>query len=679
MVKKNKAEAAEVRGIEETLRNLNIGDGLNADDAAQKAASEVREERELSSKEASIQIPPPKVSDTGDEDDLEEDGENEDAEAEGKGAPFPDDIPSLRPAFVPPPQTGGGGPRARAKDKPSIKGIAKSFADKLPGAEKIKVYSRDPMGKKWFIADYNPSDLQQFSDAEAFITRYVKPQYGPGEYDIVVVDAMGREAQAGQVRLIAPPAVGSSEASVMALVEKVMTEARERDKEYLQRMQSTPQQNPLELMAGLMNLKKQMDGESSGDAAAAMSALASSGDKTMQMMMMMMQMQQQASDRQMQLMMGLMNKPKEEDPILKALLAKLVEDKHDHGGGNLPPPPPPPANPTSGLAEILTAMAGFMAAVGGGGGGGGDEDFKEFLKTMFLKKQDESLGVRDVLALVQQAGGKTEGGADSFRASIDNIAALMNVAKNLQQSNDPGPGAGIFDVLAALVSNRDFAGGIAGAIRAKTDTAHTAEMQRIQVERQKLQMESRLIDQKKRQLGVIHAPPPVAETAPTSTPAPRSAPSAGRVAPVTHAVQKEAEAVVEAEERLPPLPVNTHEHLNGLLSAKNEAELVPRVIAMLIHFSEFEHWSTFAETLLGFIREGNKPEAANYMMAFFGGFADMGLMDVKNAQTIVVTLNKHFAVVQEQLADLPLKQDEEVTADALLAGAQSAAQEAAST
>jgi hypothetical protein len=581
--------------------------------------------------------------------------------------PEPDRPPPLPPAMVPPPQRG----RPRKPQAAMGAGkLNKSLAEKVPGADKIKVYQRKE-GRRWFIQDYTRADLQQFSDFESFLTRYVKPTYGPGEYDLVGVDGMNREIELGQIRLIADPTT-RPETGAFALVEKVLMEQRERDREWQQRT-SSMQQNPLELLTGVMALKDKIDGEAGGGLGVAMKAMSESSNQTVQMMMAMMQQNQQ-------MMLALMQKPKEEDPLMKIILAKLLDGGGLGGSGAAPPPPPPPPESrTSELAELLTAMGTFMGSMGGGG----DDDFKELLKTLLpqllLKNNSDGLGTKEVLELVL---GNKKSGTDDFRSAIDNMAAIMNVAQNINQGREPGSAAGFFDALAALFSNRDFAGSIAQQIRARTDGKQNTEEARLAAEKQRLAMERRLLQQERARAGIPAntqpqtqhleesvAPPPLEQ--PRPSPQPLREPGAPSVSP--EQVQQAAQRVVRRTGKIPELPGNTAEHVNNIISAKDEGEQVGKVIAMLIYFAEFEDWRAFSERLLTCVRDGNKVEAMRYLSAFFEGLASIGLFQPEAVPTIVEAVERHFEVVQGQLSEVSTEADREITPEQLTQPPQSEA------
>ena len=395
-------------------------------------------------------------------------------------------------------------------------------------------------------------------------------------------------------------------------------------------------------------MKAQLDGDKDGAKAAA----AEGQSNTMTMMMAMMQQNQQ-------MVLALLTKPKEEDPLMKILLAKLLDGGSMGGGGAAPPPPPPPAK-TEGLGEILTGIAAFMQATSPSSGG--DDDYKELLKSLLLQKMQgegtlAGLSLKDILELVKGGGGKGD-----FQATFDNMALMMNMAQTLRQSTEPGAAAGFFDALAALFGNRDFAGSIAQSIRGKLEGKTASAEERLKAREQRLQMEGRILQKKQMELATstqqASQPPPPRQQPVQQVQQP--AQQAARPQPVTEQTQREAEAATEQTRKIPPLPANTYEHLNGIVGAKDEGEQVGKVVGMLIYFAEFDGWRVYVERILGLVRDGHKVEALRLMRPLFEGLSHAGMLTAEAVEQVVVAFENHFSTVQEHLNELSLAKDAEM-------------------
>ncbi len=677
-----KPTAVPERGIEETLGALGIDTELSAEEAAQDAG----EEASTPVEEADTTVEVEETDDGADEegDEAEEELPPPPASSADVEVMIPTPSSEDAPALIPAPKT------ARAKTRGRATGagkMSKGIADKVPGAEKVKVFKVD-RGKKWFIDAYTKDDLSNHPDFESFLTQYVKEEHGAGEYVLVGVDSANREMELGTVRLRGGTKAATPDQGAFSIAQELIAQQQTRDADWLKRMEQTmqpqPQQDVLGLLTGVMDLNDRVNGKAGGgaDAAAAAAATAntqmlemmsSSGDKTMQMMMMMQQQQQAAAQQQMQMMMAMFAKPEKEDPVTKLLLAKLLGDGDIGGGGGsaLPAPPPPPAQPN--MVEMITAIGALLGSMGGDGGG--DDEFKTFLQQMLVKQQDEGLSTKEVMQLLMKKDDKP--GTDDFRSAVDNMAAIMNISNNMNRQQEGGPAAGLFDALAALFSNRDFAGSIAQTIRAKTDSSSTIENNQLQVARQRAAMQQRLLAQQQGRMAPgqpqpqpgqpqpgqpqpgqpVVTPPPQPQVPLQSVPQPQQ----------THATQQVAERAPAARQ-LPQVPANTYEHINALAAAKDEGELVGKTVTLLIYFSEFEDWRPFTEQVLSFARDGNKQGTLEYLHAFFSGLAGIHMIDASLGAKILGAVGAHFEVLQAQLGDFSLEGDGQVTADDLLAG-----------
>lgn len=675
-----KAEAG--RDIAQTLSELNIDDDLDPADAAREQAEavassvDVEEVNDFDKGEETPDAPPATT-----------------AEAEvvvPKPQPIPEDDSAdeevalpLPAAFVPPPRA----PKPK-KPQPAGKGMPKGLMDKAPGAAKVKVYKREK-GQRWFISDFVMDDLANFPDFESFLTRYIKDDHGPGEYDLVGVDAGNREIELGTVRLRGTPDKKES-TGAMELMKIMMERSESQNEQYLAQMREVMKPrdttDPLAMLAGVMQVQEKLSGNAEAKAAEAkaevndaMHALTASSDRSMQMLMAMMQQsaQQQAAaaQQQQQMLMAVLSKPKEEDPVMKMLLMKLMEEKEAPSAAALPPPPPPP-KPTEGLSDILTAMAAFMGAMGGGGGdSSSDDDFKEFLKAMLLKQESNGLSTKDAIELLSRKEEKGGG----LKSAIDDLAAVMNVAQNINRSQEGGPAAGLFDALAALFSNRDFAGSIANTIRAKVGQGEAIQRTALEAERQRLALQARMAHRTAELSG--HNPQPIQQTQqpqqqvqqvqqqPFAQPGPPNAPQAAFVAGPTAAdVQAAAESYVQRTGKpLPELPALTMEHIQNLATAADEGELVGKTVAMLIYFAEFDDWRAFSEQLLTFVRNGNKGATREYVTAFFDGLAEIHMIEPSLAKQVVTSLITHFDAVKQQLLEFSAGSDGEITGEDLMA------------
>jgi hypothetical protein len=596
------------------------------------------------------------------DDDLVDD--DDDPSLQGGDAPLPagDRPPPIAPAFVPPaaPATRG---RPKAPPKQPAGGrLDKALTEMAPGADRVKIYKR-LNGQRWLVGDYTKNDLKGFSDYDSFVTRFIKPKYEDGEYNIVGIDSRGKEYELGEVRLMPDP-TRTPEMGAIGLVERIMNEARDQQTQMLARLGT--QQSPLELLTGVLALKKQMEGEAGEPLAAAARAASESKSDMVQMMMLMMQMQQQQAAESQKMLMTLMA-PKE-DPLTKILLMKLLEGGLSGGGGGggaLPPPPPPEKKES--MAELIAALGTFMSAMSPGAP---DDGYKEQLTTLLpqlLAPRSDGLGTKEIIELLIT---KRPEGGNEFKSAIDNMATMMNIAQNFNRANEPGAAAGFFDMMSALFSNRDFAGSLAQTIRSKLDGSAGAREQRIQAEEQRLAMERRQLERERRTLPGGGGQPVQQAPQQGAPPPPQQQAQRPPHTPMvtTEQAQEAAKRVVERQGTLPPLPNLTYEHVNSIVMAKDEGECVAKIVSMLIYFAEHEGWKQFIEQILSAFRDGERKRALQWLKALFEGLEQIGMLPPKSPPALLGLMDKHFKTIQEQLAELSVEADAKVTAEALVEG-----------
>jgi flagellar biosynthesis GTPase FlhF len=620
--KKKKEAAEEKRDINQTLDEL----GLDKDLEPEAAASAMKDEDQRAL-DAAAQTPTAPIPDLGEEANTTVEVQEVTPLKGSKVKPTPPAMapipepPPLAPVAPPPPA-----PKPKAKGK--APGVGSKLGAKLgalaPGSERVKVYKRID-GKLGYIQDFNARDLDGYSDIESFLDKYIKPDHGPGEYVLQGVDAHAREIPMGSVLLlgkkVAPTTPAQTEASGAFGFARMISE---QNQEWMQRMmqvsQPQPQKDPIETLQGLMALQENLSKK--GEAAqreareaqeAAKMEANNANTNMMQMFMASMQQQsqqmQQQAQQNMQMMMAILSQPKEPDPIMQTLLAKLVEDKAS-GGGNAavppPPPPPPQQDPVESLAKLMAIIVPLM-----GGGGGGDDESKELLKSMLEDAKSNQLGPRDMLALISEMKG--DRGTDDFKKSADNLAMMLNITNQLRNSTEGSASAGFWDALGALFSNRDFAGSIAQQVRTRATQQQGAMRQTSQ---QEAQMRHRALmaaeEEKRRLLAAQQAQ----EQQEMQDLARNSLKPKGESKKERKIRKKKEEAHAKAkvsvpetpEVLMPPLPPNIPEYLNNINEATDDAALLETTLRMLVYMSAYDEWSEFTQQLIGLAQEGQGRE-----------------------------------------------------------------------
>jgi hypothetical protein len=216
--------------------------------------------------------------------------------------------------------------------------LAKKFgelAKRVPGADRVRIRKRLPDGTSWMVNDWLFRDIG-IDDIESFVVKFVKPSHGGGQYDVVLLDSIGREFDAGFVRILnEPEGAKGGDAQLVGVV----TDLIQRNQTMmLQMQQPQPQQDPIDQMRRVRELSKEFGGEAGGGGGMAMA-------------MMMMQSQQRGPDPM------LMSMLQAQQQQMQQFGEVLKEIKNGAGQAMMPPPPPPPAFDMVGLTALLSTVA----------------------------------------------------------------------------------------------------------------------------------------------------------------------------------------------------------------------------------------------------------------------------------------------------------------------------------
>lgn len=552
------------------------------------------------------------------------------------------------------------------KPSPALGKLGTTIAAMMPGAERVRVEKRLPAGNLGFVADYSKQDLASHPDLQSFLSRYVKPTYGAGEYKVTGLDSMGRTYEAGSVHLLDPPAVAEG-VGAMGLVQGMLAQQQKNHEEQIKELKETmqAQPNPVAMLRDVTALQKELApppvpvNNSSETTLAAV--ITSSAQTTSQMMQMMMQQQQAAQAAQQQQTMLMIQQMQAANQQQMTMFMEMMKQKESaassSSGVSSMPPPPPPENPLTGMKEILS-MLGEMG-VFGGNATPPDDTFKQIV----LQNQ---LGVKDVLSLMKEMSPTArEGGGNGIKEAFDNMAVVMNMANQLKQNTEGSPQATIWDAVAALVSNRDFAGSIASAIRVNTEQVQrqTQTTQQTQLlaqqralllaaqQRQQLAMQQRTPQLDERE---IVATPPQPRRAPVASAAAAQPPAASNVVPMRGpkpVAQPSAPAV-----SAPPLPPGFEVKVSDIVEAvseKDDAKIVETTVNMVMFFYGFDQWKPVATGLLAAAQAGDKEKTLEMLGGFMGAFIEMGLIKKAVGNEVLRCIDTHFETIHNQLSGKP--------------------------
>lgn len=531
------------------------------------------------------------------------------------------------------------------KERPTVSPGVKRFgtlAKKLPGAERIRVFRRDPTSAALgHVNDYTARDLHGHDTIESFLNRYVKPHYGAGEYIIVAVDAAGGEQQLAPVLLLEPPKQ-TQENATLSLVRDLVEDLKAKNN------QPAPAINPVSMLKDLNEVSKSMQPppppapppppDFMGPLAAVIQASTQSTNTMMQMFMASMQqqaqMQAQQQQQTMQMFMQMMQGSGKSDPL----------------------PPMPPSTP--GLLEGLTldkiiALLPVVKELLGG-----KDDTKDILLMMLKQKDGERLSPKDTIELMNSMR-PAASGTDDFRKALENLSLITQVAQNLRPQEQQG--ATFMDALGAFFSNSDFVSSVGAAIRKRAESAAIATevKARKELSEQAMRMGYRANPTLPPQPADQRLTPPPAQRA-NGTPAPVNgtpAPVNGQAAPTNGAVFGGAAAQPAAQPaalqqqavRFPPLPDRVANHLELILNTQDSAASVEETLKMLMYFAGFNEWRPFVEKMLEHAKQGDKRACLTLFSMLIRHMQSMNMLSQEQANRVFQPIEDHFDDIHDHV------------------------------
>jgi hypothetical protein len=582
----------------------------------------------------------------------------------GKMTPVPIPVPEPRipkgaaHSAVPNPKEPPGSPSAKRLGE---------IGKKLPGSEHIKVRRRDARsGQMQHIGDYSLRDIPQSMDFESFLSAYVRPTHGGGDYYLSGVDARGREMDAGIIRLADAQQSEEPQGGGMMDIMKMMMQREQDANQRMMAMMQNPQRgtDPITQMHQVMGLKKELEADvpsADGPMSAMVQAMNAQAQQSMQMFMAMQQQQQQQQQQMMVMMSAGRN---ETDPMLAMLMAKAEESNKP---SNAPLPPPLPAPPLGGidlntlLPTLLTSLPAIVEMLRR------EDPSVSLLKEMVVSKQGDGLSTRDMVELLTS---KT--GTDDFKAAAENMGMMLNI-QGMMQDRMGGSGGGFFDsigsALGSLFSNGNFAGSLAENIQASAEQkrkgpgAPSDEVRQVMAARKQLQAEQQALvrdralfaEERKRLEAPAKAPEVVEEAE-----APQGVDQSGE-----HAIPVEqGEAAERVKARtggaLPEFPPELPDMLNSWLEGievtvgedgemgigeVNDAKLAEGVVNTFVFLFQVPTWQPLVGRLFQEVQQANREESLAMIGAFVEAFQSIGALDPKVGAEAMRVMDEHFDAV----------------------------------
>jgi len=370
------------------------------------------------------------------------------------------------PPFVPPPEK----PMSPTQQKQVLAEAAsprgfstlasKRFAQLgplMPGAEKVRIRKRREDGSVATVKDYNYRDVEQQGDVEGFVQAYLYPKLGGGDYEVYLIDATGKEYNAGIVRLWGAPRDPDAEAKAApppdpaAGMMPLMVE--------MYRRSTTPGPDPFSQMRQMKEFLAMDKPTDNNPIIAMMQMQAQQSQQQMQMQMQLAQ-QQQAS------MMAMFAQKPQDDRLLQ-MLERF--DRRLEAIEKAPPPPPPsmmPAPSGPNTAELLTAIGGLAASIVPlikGDGVKATEMASLIIQAQQAARPTDSLGVRDVISIFQDKEARQSPPA-TLEEQIGTLIRVKEIAGALAPAPQGPQGTTFWDALVTLFGNGDFAKAIGSRV-----------------------------------------------------------------------------------------------------------------------------------------------------------------------------------------------------------------------
>jgi len=591
---------------------------------------------------------------------------------EGEAVMVHDPTQVLSPEFAgPAPQSKKSAKADADADKQSINEQLPStkrlgpLANKVPGAEKVQIWKRNPDGQLILIKTYSILDLAQSEDVASFINDYIRPTVGGGEYQVYGVDGYGRKYDVGVVRIREdkppmPPKPREKSAMEM-LYERIQTEDARREREMREwRERQTQQKDPIELLGGVLDLQEKVGGasrrEGESTLSAAIQAMSQQTNTMVQAMMGMMQKSEENLTR-------IMTESNKSNPFMEVIMAKLLDDK-DKKGEPMPPPPPPP-NPLGDITNVVQLIQALK--------GDGDNEMTKLLL-------QERMAPRDIVSLIQEA--KNTQVNDDFSKTVGNMQMMLELQNTLKQSQGEGPAAGFWEAVTALVSNRSLASGIGDMIRERVQgggggggyrtvpgmpsrpelpSPEAMEAQAAEYERQaQAARERRLLLAKRKAASEASAleRETINDTAPHRPVVPEPEPEE-----VPRAATPEEEAavgrVVERTGKVPDLPPDIAEYVNTMVLAEDDGALIEALVLTFQYLGTLEDWQVFSDTFFTWAHEGKKPQVLEFIEGFFKGLEHLGYTDEAMRERVLKVLDEHFDIVSMKIQEEGEEDDED--------------------
>jgi hypothetical protein len=538
-------------------------------------------------------------------------------------------MPQLAPDPGPAPSAPNGSGKRLGRVSQAKPATAKQqLASMMPSALRIHVYKRQEDGSLGFAKDYAAVDLFGAGTIEAFLRKYVIPEYDFGEYHLYQHDGTSGQQPVGigSIKILAP-VKHHSDGSTGSKVES-MKELFEVAK--MMQPQQQPQIDPLEQMTKMMGM---MRGFVSSDANGK-----PGGFDPMLMMMMFFFMQS---------FMG--PKPQQQtgpDPITMKILERLERMEDERMTAALIPPalpPAPPLDPMQAMRPVIEMMqqnTQIMLESLRGSSRDRDpvRDLADLSKLLVASKGD-TITMKDMLAMMPQLKDMMlprDVQKDPFEKTIENFRLFKMIQHEFAGGRDPAAedreaASGFWDFAKSFLMS-DLAGGLANAIQSGNSAAQVD--QRV---RQRQRNIAETAQQVARDRGAPQ-PPRHAQQAPN-----------GARPPAPPQAQPEDDSI-----EIPEVFITSH--APKINQAATDAERVAALVNGLRTLATMSaDFRPHIVEVFGLAKQNRRAESMEKLAEVLGALAEAQVLELRAVELSISDFDKHWNLIRNRLGmpDIP--------------------------
>lgn len=483
---------------------------------------------------------------------------------------------------------------------------------KVPGAQRVRVRQRNG-AQLVTIGDYSKSDVESSPDIESFVNTYLRPQYGGGEYQIFLIDEIGKEMDGGIIRFpdpaknpyTAPVAAPDPALGMMPLMVEMYRNSTKPVPDPFQQMKTmkeflmdTAPKNDDSTLAMMMQMQQQ----------------------SMQMQMQMQQTQQNAQAAAQQQMIALLTQKPAVDPAMTAITALLERmDRRLEKLETAPPPPPPPMMPSKpdySMPELLTAIGTVVSTVvpliKNESGPSAVEMAGLIIQAQQAARPTDGLGVRDVIDIFREREASASPPA-TLEEQIGTFVRVKELASALVPPSGPQQkeGTTFWDAAVAILGPHSE---ISRAIGQRVD-------QTLQQKPQPQHVEITHNRQVQQNTGQPNVQP------------------AGNIPPQA----SEPETV--------PLPADFSQKMEAMEKASSPGERIEAAVNAVLSLRGIDHWNTFTQNLMFAVAGNDLDTSMNGLGDWFGMLVRAKMLTRQTGLATLHAFKTHFKIVREGMLE----------------------------